>query len=264
MARLRWTDWFWDPTLIAGLVLTALLYLWVLRRAPARRWQPAAFWTGWGTLVVALLSPLHAGAEYLFTLHMLQHMLLMIVAPPLLVLGLPPAVYGILYRSRGLRSLIGVVWSPVAATVLYTAVLLLWHIPRAYDATLQDPLVHALEHASFVAAGLVYWGVIASPSPRLHGSLGARIVMLLVANLVNFTLGFALAFAERPYYLPYTVVPRLWGLSPLDDLRLGGALMWIMGQMMYAVPLLVLLYWFLWRREERPGTAPRSARSALP
>lgn len=259
VATLRWTDWSWDPTIGAGLLLAALLYLWVLRRAPVRRWQPACFWTGWVTLVLALLSPLHRGAAYLFTLHMLQHMLLMIVAPPLLALGVPSLVYGWLYRHPALRPVVGVLWSPVVATVLYNGVLLLWHIPAAYDLTLSNPLVHAVEHGSFVAAGLIFWGVIVSPSPRLHASLGVRILMLLGADLVNFTLGFALAFAERPFYLGYTTVPRLWGLRPLDDLRIGGALMWVMGQMMYAVPLLVLLYWFLWRREERGGSAPRSA-----
>jgi putative copper resistance protein D len=115
-----------------------------------------------------------------------------------------------------------------------------------------------LEHLSFVGAGMVFWGIIVSPAPHLvRASFGLRLALVVASDVVNFVLGFALASAGRPPYAPYTQVARLWGLSPLDDVKLGGALMWVMGQMMYALPVLLLLSAILWRDEGR-GESPRA------
>jgi len=268
-AVLRWSDWDWDPMILAGLGATVLAWWWVSRRFRPRRWQPLFFWLGMLGLVVALLSPIHTGSGYLFTIHMVQHMLLTLVAPPLLALAVPPAFLGWLYRRPGPARVLHAVWSPLPALVLFNGVLVFWHLPFAYDATLASRWVHALEHLSFVAAGLVFWGVIASPAPRLvRASFGLRLGLVVVADLVNFLVGFALAFAGRPFYRHYTEVPRLWGLRPLDDLRLGGAVMWVMGQMMYAIPVLILLGVLLRREDARaafPGESPtRSMPSFLP
>ena len=260
-AVLRWSDWTWDPLIIAGLGATVLAWWWVARRFRPRRWQPFFFWAGMIGLVAALLSPIHAGAGYLFTIHMVQHMLLTLVAPALLALAIPPAFVGWLYHQPGLARVLHAVWSPLPALLLFNGVLVFWHVPAAYDATLAHAWVHAAEHLSFVAAGVVFWGVIASPAPRLvRASYGLRLALVVAADLINFLVGFTLAFAGRPFYLHYTVVPRLWGLSPLDDLRLGGAVMWAMGQMMYAIPVLILLSVLL--RREGQGSSPSVAAAA--
>ena len=239
---LRWTDWTESPVVVSGLAATALAYVWLYRLFPPRGRQYLYFWAGLLVLAGALLSPLDAGAEYLFTLHMAQHMLLLLVAPPLLALAVPPSLLGWMYRHPPLRRLQRVLWTPVPAFVLFNGALLFWHLPAVYDAALRSPWVHAAEHLSFVATGLVFWGVIVSPAPIfVRAPLGLRLAMLIGADVINFILGFALASAGRPFYVAYTAVGRLWGLSPLDDLRLGGALMWVMGQMMYAVPVLILI-----------------------
>lgn len=245
---LRWTDWNADPTVVAGLVVTALIYVRVCRRFPPRGRQASYFWAGLLVLAGALLSPLDEGAHYLFTLHMAQHMLLLLVAPPLMALAVPPSLLGWVYQRPPLLRLFRAVWSPVPAFALFNGTLLLWHIPAAYDATLRSPWVHAAEHLSFVATGLVFWGLIVSPAPIfVRAPLGLRLALLVGADVVNFVLGFALTFASRPLYLSYTVAPRLWSLTPFEDLKLGGALMWVMGQMMYAVPVLILINVILWR-----------------
>lgn len=257
-AALRWSDWTWDPAVVLGIALTVLGYLWVARRFPPRRGQWVWFWAGVLALAAALLSPLDAGADLLFTLHMAQHMLLLLVAPPLLALALPPALIGWLYRQPRLGALLHGLWSPIVSLVLFNGALLFWHLPFAYDATLRSGWVHAVEHVSFVAVGMIFWGVIVSPAPRLvRASFGLRLGLIVAADLVNFLLGFGLAFAGRPLYGHYTGVARLWGLSPLEDLHLGGALMWVMGQMMYAVPALILLNVLL-RRDgaDRGGGGP--------
>jgi len=250
---LRWTDWDWDPTIIAGLGLTIAGYLSVAHRFRARPRQVLAFWCGMAVLIVALLSPLHAGSAYLFTIHMVQHMLLLLVAPALLAMAIPPAFLGRLYRQPAVAPVLHFLWSPVASLILFNGVLLIWHLPAMYDLTLRYGWVHALEHVSFVCAGMVFWGVIVSPAPKLvRASYGVRLALVMAADIVNFLLGFGLAFAGRALYLPYVRAPRLWGLTPLDDLHLGGAVMWTMGQMMYAVPMLILLNVLL-RREGAGG-----------
>jgi len=237
---------------LGALVLGALVYMRIAARFPPRPAQPWFFWSGYAVLALALLSPLDRGATYLFTLHMLQHMLLLLVAPPLIALSVPPTLLGWVFQRPALRRVLRALWAPVPAFVLFNGALLAWHLPAAYDATLRSPWIHAAEHVSFVATGLIFWGVIVSPAPALvRASFGLRIALLLGADVVNFGLGFALAFAGQPWYTPYLDAARLWGLTPLDDLRLGGALMWVMGQMMYLVPVLVLLNVLLWRDKGR-------------
>jgi putative membrane protein len=253
-AVLRWTDWDWDPVIIAGLALTIAGYLSIAHRFRARPRQVLAFWCGMAVLIVALLSPLHAGSAYLFTIHMVQHMLLLLIAPALLAMAVPPAFIGRLYRQPAVAPVLRFLWSPVTSLILFNGVLLIWHLPVMYDLTLRYGWVHALEHVSFVCAGMVFWGVIVSPAPKLvRASYGVRLAMVMAADIVNFLLGFGLAFAGRPLYLPYLRAPRLWGLTALDDLHLGGAVMWTMGQMMYAVPMLILLNVLL--RREGAGDA---------
>ncbi len=258
---LHWTDWNADPTVLAALLIGALLYIRVCRRFPPRGRQPVYFWIGWLVLASALLSPLDLGARYLFTLHMIQHMLLLLVAPPLWALAVPPSLLGWIYQRPLLRRLLQAVWSPVPAFLLFNGTLLLWHIPAAYNATLYSPWVHAAEHASFFAVGLVFWGLIASPAPVfVRASWGLRLALLVGTDIVNFILGFALTFATRPLYTAYTLVPRLWGVSPLSDQKLGGVLMWVLGQMLYVVPVLILINVVLWRDGSRgPAQGPRAS-----
>ena len=251
-ATLNWRDWNWDPAILGALALSVAGYCWIARRFPPRRWQAVYFSGGMLSLAAALVSPIDAGSGYLFTIHMAQHMLLLLVAAPLLALSVPAAFLGRLYGMPAIARVLHAVWSPLPAVGLFNGVLIFWHLPFAYDATLAVRGVHALEHLSFLAVGIVFWGVIVSPVPKLvRASWGLRLALVVIADVVNFLVGFALAFAGHPLYRHYVDVPRLWGLSPLDDLRLGGGVMWVMGQMMYVVPLLLLLSVFLRREDTR-------------
>jgi putative membrane protein len=263
-ATLRWTDWSADPLILLTLAASTAAYLAIARRFHPRRRQPLAFWAGELTLVVALLSPIDAGAAYLFTLHMLQHMLLMLVAAALFALAVPPGLIGWAYARPPVRRILRAVWAPAPAFVLFNGALLAWHLPAAYDATLRFPWVHAIEHVTFVVVGVIFWGVIVSPAPAMvRAPLGARFALLLGADVVNFILGFTLAFAGRPFYTAYTEVPRLWGLSAISDLHLGGVLMWVMGQMMYLIPVLILLNVILWRDTGRGSHLQRRDASGV-
>jgi len=141
---------------LGALVLGALVYMRIAARFPPRPAQPWFFWSGYAVLALALLSPLDRGATYLFTLHMLQHMLLLLVAPPLIALSVPPTLLGWVFQRPALRRVLRALWAPVPAFVLFNGALLAWHLPAAYDATLRSPWIHAAEHVSFVATGLIF------------------------------------------------------------------------------------------------------------
>lgn len=265
MTSLRWSDWQADPAVILGLLAAAIVWRWITLRFPVRSRQAVYGWIALLGLAISLLSPLETGAGRSFTLHMAQHIVLMMVVAPLLALGTPAAFLGWLRRRPVAGPVIRVIWSPLAAFVLYHAALLLWHLPSLYDAALRSEAVHLLQHASFLGGGLAFWGVVVAPDPRIvRASMGHRLVMVLGANIVGWALAFILALAERPLYAGYLQRQGLWGMSPLLDLRLGGAVMWVAGNVIYGVVLLLLLVALLNRPSETlqyPQRFPESTSS---
>jgi cytochrome c oxidase assembly factor CtaG len=234
-ATLGWHDWTLDPVVLTGLVALVVLYHTFPRIRPTPR-QVACFWGGVVALMVALLSPLDFGAAYLFWLHMVQHLLLMLIAAPLLALALPPAFLGWLTHRAILRPLMRVLWNPWLAFFLYNAAVVLWHLPPCYEATLRDRAVHAAEHLTFLLTAMAFWGVILSPGGV--PPYGLRVALLLGSAVVQFVPAFVIALADRVLYPTYAAAPRLWRWSPLDDQRFGGALMWVTMNLAYVVAIL--------------------------
>ncbi|HSM57779.1 MAG TPA: cytochrome c oxidase assembly protein [Candidatus Sulfomarinibacteraceae bacterium] len=265
-----WRAWNADPLLILGLLLAAALYarglraLW--RRAGpgrgVRRSHVAAFAAGLLVLALALLSPLDALSSALLAAHMVQHLLLMLVAAPLLVLGLPPvAAAWALPRSPQLarwwhrRPLLRRAWRalshPVTAWLLYAGVLWAWHLPRLYEAALLNETVHALEHAAFLGAALLFWWALRHA--RALSSAGGALFLFTTA-LHSGLLGALLTFAAAPWYPVYSIAPYAWGLTPLQDQQLAGVIMWLPGSLVYLGAVLLLLGSWLYRQERQsPG-----------
>jgi cytochrome c oxidase assembly factor CtaG len=259
--------WIWRPAVLLVLAALAAFYLrgwWRLRmrraRGAAPGWRLAAYLGGLLSVLVALCSPLEVLSELSFTAHMAQHQLLMMVAPPLLLLAapfpvmlwaLPPRLRrraGALVGRPGpvRRALAGLTWMPVAG-VLYTVTLWGWHHPAAYEAALRYPILHDLEHLTFFGTAVLFWWPIVNPAPRLHrltsGAMyGARIAYLILVTAQNTLLGAVLGLAERVFYPSYAAAPRLvadW--SPLEDQVFGGGVMWS-GSHMFLIAVLVLLH----------------------
>jgi cytochrome c oxidase assembly factor CtaG len=196
-------------------------------RSPGVR--PVLFAGGVLVALLALQSPIDRGGdEFLFSLHMTQHLLLMMVAPPLVLLGIcgvPPPPRG-LYRR--LRSVWWAITRPWPALIIFNAVMLIWHIPALYDTTLTTQPVHVLEHVSFMAVGVIFWWPIIDPirgSTTITVTPLAKIAMLVVSGIPTTVLGLIFALAPTPFYLFYVVAPRLWGLTPLGDQQIGGVVM---------------------------------------
>jgi putative membrane protein len=225
------------------------------RHVTARRelyWRAAAFTAGWATLALALLSPLDAAAATAFSMHMVQHEVLMLVAAPLLVLGrgLPTLLWAFprdvrLALGRGskrpwLRGAWGWFTAPLTAWLLHAAALWVWHIPALFNAALADPALHDFQHASFLVTALIFWHSLLRHGA--HAARGGAILYLFTTTIHTGVLGALLTFARNPLYAPFDVGLRVWGsLTPLEDQQLGGLIMWVPGALVYVGVALTLM-----------------------
>jgi putative membrane protein len=239
--------WPFDITVYAGLLFLYFGHAWLARRAPdAQRKHTIYFLLGLFTLWIALETPIDTISDhYLDSVHMLQHVLLGFVAPPLLLLGLSVSMSDSLARVPGVR----VATEPVQAQVIAAVVMIAWHLPPLYDTTLINESLHVLEHLMFIGSGLVlYWPMLdaTSAAARWRMSPGAKLVYMLLATLPQDGVALALIFSRVPFYEYYTHVPRLIeGFTALVDQTIAGAVLMIVAKVpMGAAALVVFFRWF--------------------
>lgn len=265
---LRW--WTWDPFVLPLLALSAALYVIGLDRLWARagigqgirRWEAACFGLGWLGLVVALVSPLDSLGDVLFSAHMAQHEVLILIAAPLMVLGKPLAVM-LWALPRPARERAGrwtqapafaASWrrltAPLTVWVLHGLALWLWHLPDLYQRTLDDDLVHALQHLSFFLTATLFWWSLA------HGRFGrlgygAAVLYVFTTSMHSGVLGALLTFAPRLWYPIYQARTSRWGLSPLEDQQLAGLIMWVPAGLVFVLLGLALFAAWMGEAERR-------------
>ncbi len=271
--------WTLDPAVVLSLVAGGVLYARGaarLRRTPTEPTRLsnaalAAFAAGWLTVVLALVSPLHTLGAFLFSAHMVQHELLMLVAAPLIVLGRAPLVLragmpaaarrplarlGRLPLPRRLGTLLVL---PLVAWSVHTVVLWGWHVPALFDATQRSDLVHALQHASFLGAALLFWWVVLEPN-RAARELLVRFGVVFTTSVHGAILGALLTVARTAWYAPYAATTAAYGLTPLEDQQLGGLVMWVPAGLVYVGAGLLLGAAYL-RRGGSPSA--RGSRASL-
>jgi putative membrane protein len=240
---------------LAALAPAALMYyLGLRRRVGGRRARRDAllFAAGLGTLVVALASPLAALDEKLFWAHMTQHVLILAVAPPLLLLGRPWATISralpLAFRRLTARAVVRRSWTtPPVALAVFSGVMIAWHLPALYDSTLRSASVHVLEHALFLAIGLLFWSQLID-SPPFHSSLVAqkRALYAALGMSVGSAVGLALAVASAPLYSGYAdLASRPGGISALADQHLAAGIMWVPGSIPFAAAFVVFVHRWL-------------------
>jgi len=198
-------------------------------------------------LLLALVSPLDRLSDrYLFSAHMLQHMLLVFGTAPFLVAATPGWMLAPLLRSRPVRAVAAAVTHPVPAYVLFNGTFAAWHLPALYDLALESEAWHVFMHLSFLAVATVgWWPVLGRVAELQRLSTPARIVYLALSCLPMVLLSAILVFAPAPFYAPYGDAAATFGLSPLEDQQLGGLVMWIPGGLVYAgVAAGLFLRWY--------------------
>ena len=253
-------SWTFEPWSVVSLLLGSIIYVrgwWQLHRRLPRRFgarRLIAFQSGMLTLFLALASPLHELAEKLLQFHMMQHLFLMMVVPPLLLLGAPilpllrglprPALrYGLrqLFSSRAFKRLANFFTDPLVCLLAFTVSNVAWHVPALYELALRSEFWHAVQHICFFGTGLLFWWPVVQPWPsRLRWQRWTMIPYLLFADIQNTALSAFLIFSERVLYPTYAAVPRLWGISVLDDQTAAGVIMWVPGSVIFLVPVAVL------------------------
>ncbi len=225
-------------------------------RPLAAGWRLATYWAGLLTLALSLMSPIDVLSGQLFFMHMTQHLLLTMVAVPLLLIGNPfPVLMWGLPRGRGQpvsavlserspwRRVLAKLTSPGIVWLLYVIALIGWHDPLLYNLALRNGFVHDLQHLSFFITTALLWWHVLGVAPRLHRSMsvGQRIVYTISVVPVNMIIGVVIAFAPSPIYSHYLDVPRLLGLSVMEDQMIAGILMWIPGSEMFFWAGLIVL-----------------------
>ncbi|MGA2369116.1 MAG: cytochrome c oxidase assembly protein [Candidatus Korobacteraceae bacterium] len=267
-------SWSVPPAATLALILTALVYLrgWVLMRQArvpfVPLWRAVSFLLGLLSLWIALASPLDTFSGFVLTAHMLQHMMLMMLAPPLILLGAPviPLVRGSpTFAAREfagpflnwrIANRVGdALTHPIVALLLMGTVMFAWHTPRLYELALASSSWHQVEHACFFLASLVFWWPVIQPWPsHARWPRWAVVPYLLVADLENTALSAILVFSDRLLYPSYDAVPRLFGFSALHDQAAAGAIMWVMGSLAFVLPAIVIAVQCL-QSNRRPALA---------
>jgi cytochrome c oxidase assembly factor CtaG len=224
------------------------------------------FAAGWLTVAAAAASPLHEAGERSFTLHMIEHELLMLVAAPLLVLSRPAGAFmralpGPVRRAFGrtARASQGAwrFWTaPVIATLAQAAALWLWHAPSLFDLALGAEAWHIAQHLSFFVTALVFWYAMVGRHSAAHRGLAA--ICLFVTSIVTGALGALMAFSQSPWYARYALLGMApFGLTPAEDQQLAGLLMWIPGGLVHAGAAFAIVYRVLAAPPPEPRWAAR-------
>jgi putative membrane protein len=253
-------DWTWSfhPSVLLGTGLLGALYFYgigPLRRKhgwgpPASPGQVISFCAALVILLLSLNGPVHDLSDYyLFSVHMVQHLVLTLVFPPLLLVGIPAWLLRPVVTRRGVYPVARALSRPWVAALLFSASIAIWHLQPFYDLMMRNHEVHIFTHLMFmVTATIMWWPVMSQLSelPRLSPLSG--ILYLFLVCLPMQAVGAFITFADSVLYPWYVAAPRTWGLSPLDDQRLGGLLMWIPGNLWIFGAIAVLF--FKWSTED--------------
>ncbi|HEX8918454.1 MAG TPA: cytochrome c oxidase assembly protein [Chloroflexota bacterium] len=276
-------QWSFDPSIVIGVILAAALY-WrgqhgavhvvASRRVAARRWNALAFYAGLGFVVLALESPIDVLSADLFTFHMVQHLLLIMVAAPLLVLGDPSVTLlrgiplslrrrtlGRLAGNRGIRWLghrLSWLIYPRTVFMIFLADLYLWHWSWLFNLTLQNNIVHLLEHICFLGTALLFWSQVIDQRalhPRL--SYAQRALYVVIVAACSNVLAMYFVFTPKPLYTAYAhPLHRLYGMTPLGDQQIAGAVMWVPVLFLFGGAFAVCLYKALAQSEREDIPVP--------
>ncbi|MDQ4075806.1 MAG: cytochrome c oxidase assembly protein [Chloroflexota bacterium] len=257
-----WTAWRPDPLFALLLLVAVWIYLRGVARMWARggdgqgvrRWQLGAYLGGIATFALSRLTPLDAMGGSLFSAHMTQHLLVILVGPLLIAAGRPGLAIlwalPIQWRRRVTRlpkesRWVAAVWDGLnhwaSVLVLFAGVLWLWHVPALYDAALESQLVHDLEHATFAAMAVLFWRRVLEAGRPTGMGHAAAFLLIFATALHSSALGALLTFARKPLYVSHMAYTDDWGLTPLEDQQLAGVIMWVPMGLWFTVTALILI-----------------------
>jgi putative membrane protein len=254
-----WLAWSIHPSTVIGLAALAAIYLWRASRAKPEETVSGArklsFFAALFVIFGSLNGPLHdLSDDYLFSAHMVQHLLLTLAMPPLLIAGTPGWMLRPLLRNRVLGAIARRVTRPLACFAIFNVVIAAWHLPELYNLAMANHNIHIIEHLMFMAAAVLMWWPLMSPLPELPRL--AYPGQMLYCFLMSFPMSIVAVYvtmADRVLYPAYASAPRISPLSPMDDQMLGGLIMWIPGGLVFA--LIMTVVFFKWAARGEDSTA---------
>jgi putative membrane protein len=266
--------WFADPAVLAPLALLAVLYVRRFRQARKKAGGRGATWLhalafagAMLALLGALVTPVDGiGEDYLFSAHMLQHVLLGDIAPLLLLLSLSRVILRpVTRRLMRFERALGPLASPWTAIALWLGTMYLWHIPALYDAAVEHPLLHALEHFSFFGAGLALWWPLVQPIPMRRALTGLQPLGYIAAAKGGLAaLGLFLAWSPTAHYPWYEDAPRIWGLTAVEDQNVAGVIMMVEQSMTLVLVMVWVFVRMLARSEQEELRRERLEEAQVP
>jgi putative membrane protein len=237
--QFNWLTWSIHPSTVLGLAALAALYLWRAKKSGAEHPLSVArkisFFSSLIVIFGSLNGPIHDLSDtYLFSAHMVQHLLLTMLMPPLMIYGVPGWMLRPLLGNRMIAAIARRITKPIACFVIFNLVIAVWHLPMFYNAAMDNHNIHILEHLMFMAAAVLMWWPITSPLPELPrlaypGQMLYCFLMILPMSIVAIYI----SMAEQILYPAYASAPRISPLSPLDDQLLGGLIMWVPGGLIF-------------------------------
>jgi putative membrane protein len=255
-ARIALTEFTVHPSTVIGLAGLGALYHWRARQAPppsARSGettpttgQRALFFTGLALIFLSLNGWLHDLSDYyLFSAHMVQHLMLTLVAPPLLIMGTPGWMLRPALRWPGVRAMARWLTSAPRAFLIFNVAITVWHLPPVYSLAMAHHPVHIVQHLCFMISATLMWWPILSPLPELPRlSYPTQILYLFLMTIPMSLVAVCIAYSGHALYLAYASAPRLWGMTPLQDQMLGALIMWVPGGLFFmAIISVVFLRW---------------------
>ncbi|HXF23020.1 MAG TPA: cytochrome c oxidase assembly protein [Gemmatimonadaceae bacterium] len=250
VAQVGWTGWSVHWSTVIGIAALAALYLWRAARAPAPGTptgrQKLTFFAGLVVMFASLNGPLHDLSDsFLFSAHMVQHLLLTLLLPPLLIAGTPGWMLRPLIKHGAVRAVAKFVTRPVSCYVIFNLVIIGWHLPVFYNAALANHNIHIGEHLMFIAAAVLLWWPFLSPMPELPRlSYPGQLLYCFLTTLPMSVVAIYITMADHVLYPAYAAAPRLWHITPMMDQQAGGLIMWVPGSFVfYGLMTFVFFKW---------------------
>ena len=252
VANLQWTAFSVHWSTVLGLGALGALYLWAGRAARPSPLQRVSFFTALLVIFVSLNGPIHDLSDYyLFSAHMVQHLLLTLIMPPLLLLGIPRGMLEPALRVPALRVVARALTRPGIAFALFNVTVAAWHVPALYNAAVASHEIHIAQHLMFMTTAVVMWWPLLSPVPALPRLPypGQMLYCFLMAVPMTIVAVY-IAMADALLYPFYASAPRLWGISPMLDQHIGGLIMWIPGGLFFYAVMTVVFFKWVARQED--------------
>ena len=260
-SQFSWLKWSIHPSTVIGLAALASLYIWRARSATSENilsgWRKLSFFSALLVIFGSLNGPIHDLSDtYLFSAHMVQHLLLTMLMPPLMILGVPGWMLRPLLRNRVISRVARRVTKPITCFVIFNLVIAVWHLPVFYNAAMDNHNIHILEHLMFMAAAVLMWWPITSQLPELPrlsypGQMLYCFLMILPMSIVAIYI----SMADQVLYPAYSAAPRVTSLSPLEDQLLGGLIMWVPGGVIFMIIMTVVFFRWAARGEDDTASA---------